>query len=74
MREVKTRENDFRYVRFAFALFALISLIVVGVEGWRHDIGLGTLAVRAAIVIVGIRIICAIVVGVLRSYEEIQGN
>jgi hypothetical protein len=67
-------QDSFRYVRYAFAVFSLISLLVVGVEGWRNGISITTLAIRAAIIVVGIRFVCSITIGVLRGYEEIQGS
>lgn len=67
-------QDSFRYVRYAFAVFSLISLLVIGVEGWRNGISITTLAIRAAIIVVGIRFICSITIGVLRGYEEIQGS
>lgn len=74
MSRVMAREDSFRYVRYSFAIFSLISLLVVGVEGWRNGISITTLATRAAIIVVGIRFICSITIGVLRGYEEIQGS
>ena len=65
---------DFPYIRFVFAIFCLISLVVVAVEGIKNGVGVQTLAMRAAMIVIGIRIICSITVGVLRGYEEIQGS
>lgn len=64
----------FRHVRFVFAIFALVSLGVIGVEGWRNGIGISTLAVRAAVVVVCIRLVSTFIVGVFRGYEETQGS
>lgn len=69
------KERDkFAPVRFLFAVFSLVSLVVIGVEGFRHGIGISTLTMRAAVVVVGIRIVSTFIVGVLRGYEETQGS
>lgn len=69
-----TKVGTLAPVRSLFAIFALVSLAVIGVEGWRNGIGISTITVRAAVVVVCIRLIGAFIVGVLRSYEETQGS
>lgn len=66
--------EKFALIRFLFAVFSLLSLAVVGIEGWRHGIGISTLTMRAAVVVVGIRCVSTFIVGVLRGYEETQGS
>lgn len=67
-------DDRYRFIKFVFAVFILLGLIVVGIEGWRNGVRISTLTIRAIIVVIAIRIVGTIIIGVLRSYEEIQGG